>query len=145
MRNHTPLTPTPGPCTTTYSNSNRQLHSSWCCHQHHTTKAMDMRFHLLRCRENQKQFRIYWWAGATNLADYVIPPSIINLYAPSTLPNLPNSTPCVIRYTTSYALPICCHFPHQQLALHKPSNPAQAHLMGYPFTARVCYTSQNQC
>ena len=35
------------------------------------TKAMDMRFHWLRCRENQKQFRTYWRAGATNLADYV--------------------------------------------------------------------------
>eukprot|EP00804_Cyclotella_cryptica_P018243 CCRYP_005972-RK/>CCRYP_005972-RK protein AED:0.51 eAED:0.38 QI:0/-1/0/1/-1/0/1/0/146 len=35
------------------------------------TKAMDMRFHWLRCRTNQKQFRTYWRAGATNLADYV--------------------------------------------------------------------------
>jgi len=35
------------------------------------TKAMDMHFHWLRCRENQKQFRTYWRAGATNLADYV--------------------------------------------------------------------------
>eukprot|EP00804_Cyclotella_cryptica_P022419 CCRYP_021142-RA/>CCRYP_021142-RA protein AED:0.48 eAED:0.48 QI:0/0/0/1/0/0/3/0/284 len=36
------------------------------------TKAMDMIFHWLRCRTNQKQFRIYWRAGASNLADYVI-------------------------------------------------------------------------
>ena len=35
------------------------------------TKAMDMRFHWLRCRENQKQFRIYWKPGETNYADYV--------------------------------------------------------------------------
>eukprot|EP00804_Cyclotella_cryptica_P026336 CCRYP_007671-RA/>CCRYP_007671-RA protein AED:0.18 eAED:0.21 QI:0/0/0/1/0/0.33/3/0/1086 len=35
------------------------------------TKAMDMRFHWFRCRENQKQFRTYWRAGTTNLADYV--------------------------------------------------------------------------
>eukprot|EP00804_Cyclotella_cryptica_P020437 CCRYP_014425-RA/>CCRYP_014425-RA protein AED:0.04 eAED:0.02 QI:0/0/0/1/1/1/2/0/1218 len=35
------------------------------------TKAMDMRFHWLRCRTNQKHFRPYWHAGATNLADYV--------------------------------------------------------------------------
>ena len=35
------------------------------------TKAMDMRFHWLRCRVNQKHFRPYWRAGATNLADYV--------------------------------------------------------------------------
>jgi hypothetical protein len=39
--------------------------------QHKRTKAMDMRFHWLRCCENQKHFDIYWRAGATNLADYV--------------------------------------------------------------------------
>ena len=35
------------------------------------TKAMDMRFHWLRDREAQGQFRIYWQPGKTNLADYV--------------------------------------------------------------------------
>ena len=35
------------------------------------TKAMDMRFHWLRCRERQKQFRTYWRAGPTNKGDYV--------------------------------------------------------------------------
>ena len=35
------------------------------------TKAMDMRFHWLRCRTNQKQFRTYWRAGPTNNGDYV--------------------------------------------------------------------------
>lgn len=34
------------------------------------TKAMDMRFHWLRCRENQEQFRTYWREGPTNRADY---------------------------------------------------------------------------
>jgi hypothetical protein len=34
------------------------------------TKAMDMRFHWLRDRENRKQFRIFWRPGRTNLADY---------------------------------------------------------------------------
>ena len=34
------------------------------------TKAMDMRFHWLRDREAQEQFRIYWRRGKTNLADY---------------------------------------------------------------------------
>jgi len=34
------------------------------------TKAMDMRFHWLRDREAQEQFRIYWRPGKTNLADY---------------------------------------------------------------------------
>ena len=35
------------------------------------TKAMNMRFHWLRCRTNQKQFRTYWRAGTTNNGDYV--------------------------------------------------------------------------
>jgi hypothetical protein len=35
------------------------------------TKAMDMRFHWLCCRTNQKQFCTYWRAGSTNLDDYV--------------------------------------------------------------------------
>ena len=34
------------------------------------TKAMDMRFHWLRGREFQRQFRIYWRPGKLNYADY---------------------------------------------------------------------------
>ena len=34
------------------------------------TKAMDMRFHLLRDQECQEQFRIYWRPGKSNHADY---------------------------------------------------------------------------
>jgi hypothetical protein len=34
------------------------------------TKAMDMRFHWLRCRESQQQFRYFWRPGHTNRADY---------------------------------------------------------------------------
>ena len=34
------------------------------------TKAMDMRFHWLRGRECQEQFRIYWRPGKVNYADY---------------------------------------------------------------------------
>ena len=34
------------------------------------TKAMDMRFHWLRCSTNQKQFRTYWREGKTNRGDY---------------------------------------------------------------------------
>ena len=34
------------------------------------TKAMDMRFHWLRDRECQQQFRIYWRPGKLNYADY---------------------------------------------------------------------------
>ncbi len=34
------------------------------------TKAMDMRFHWLRCREAQQQFRFYWRPGKTNLGNY---------------------------------------------------------------------------
>ena len=33
-------------------------------------KSMDMRFHWLRDRTAQKQFRIYWKPGGQNLADY---------------------------------------------------------------------------
>jgi hypothetical protein len=33
-------------------------------------KAMDMRFHWLRCHDAQGQFRYYWRPGAQNLADY---------------------------------------------------------------------------
>jgi hypothetical protein len=33
-------------------------------------KAMDTRFHWLRCRETQGQFRYYWRPGTQNLADY---------------------------------------------------------------------------
>ena len=34
------------------------------------TKPMDMRFHWLRCRMAQKQFRFHWRPGTSNLADY---------------------------------------------------------------------------
>ena len=34
------------------------------------TKAMDMRFHWLRCRDSQGQFRYYWGPGSDNRADY---------------------------------------------------------------------------
>jgi len=34
-------------------------------------KAMDLRFHWLRCRDAQGQFRFYWRPGTQNLADYL--------------------------------------------------------------------------
>ncbi len=34
------------------------------------TKAMDMHFHWLQCRETQNQFRFFWCPGPTNKADY---------------------------------------------------------------------------
>ena len=34
------------------------------------TKPMDMRFHWLRCRMAQKQFRFHWRPSTSNLADY---------------------------------------------------------------------------
>jgi hypothetical protein len=34
------------------------------------TKAMDLRFHWLRCREAQHQFRFYWPPGKSNLGNY---------------------------------------------------------------------------
>ena len=38
--------------------------------QQKRTKAMDMRFHWLRDRECQQQFRFYWRPGKLNYADY---------------------------------------------------------------------------
>ena len=34
------------------------------------TKSMDMRFHWLRCRDAQGQFRYFWRPGPTNTMDY---------------------------------------------------------------------------
>jgi hypothetical protein len=34
------------------------------------TKAMDMRFHWLRCHKAQQQFHFFWRPGTTNRADY---------------------------------------------------------------------------
>jgi hypothetical protein len=34
------------------------------------TKAMDMRFHWLRCQDAQGQFQYYWRPGPDNRADY---------------------------------------------------------------------------
>ena len=34
-------------------------------------KSMDMKYHWLQCRISQEQFRHYWKAGKTNLANYV--------------------------------------------------------------------------
>ena len=34
------------------------------------TKSMDMRFHWLRCRKAQGQFRFYWDKGPKNKGDY---------------------------------------------------------------------------
>ena len=35
------------------------------------SKAIDMRFHWVRDRVDQQQFKVYWRPGKTNLADYV--------------------------------------------------------------------------
>ena len=34
------------------------------------SKAIDMRFYWLKCRQAQEQFKIYWAPGRENLADY---------------------------------------------------------------------------
>ncbi len=78
------------------------------------TKAMDMRFHWLRDRSMQNQFRFYWRPGTTNYADYwtkhpiatmpvpisSIPPSMILLMAPTRgttpVPLLPSAPPRII-------------------------------------------------
>jgi hypothetical protein len=38
--------------------------------QPHCTKAMNMQFHWLRCRDFQGQFRYYWRPGPNNQANY---------------------------------------------------------------------------
>ena len=35
------------------------------------TKSMDLRFHWVRCREAQQQFRFYWAPGSNKWADYI--------------------------------------------------------------------------
>ena len=62
-----------GPSTASYSASNRQLDGRRSRQRQivpKRTKAMDMRFHWLRDRECQEQFRIYWRPGKLNYADY---------------------------------------------------------------------------
>ena len=49
----------------------------WCEYAHtwqnvmKKLKSMDMKYHWLRCRISQEQFRHYWKAGKSNNADYV--------------------------------------------------------------------------
>ena len=38
--------------------------------QQNYTKAMDMRYHCLCCRDSQEQFNYYWRPGSQNWADY---------------------------------------------------------------------------
>ncbi len=44
--------------------------STACGVVNNNIKAMDMRFHGLRCREAQRQFCFYWAPGKSNLGDY---------------------------------------------------------------------------
>jgi hypothetical protein len=51
-------------------------------------KAMDMRFHWLRCRNAQGHFRYYWRPGTKNLADYCMkhhPASYLTAFCPQIL------------------------------------------------------------
>ncbi len=64
----------PGTQTTTHSYANRQYNGIRSCQSkcdENKLKSMDMKYHWLRCRISQEQFRHYWKAGKTNLADYV--------------------------------------------------------------------------
>jgi hypothetical protein len=56
----------------TECNTFSYLKKNWfgCKHGHKRTKAMDMRFHWLRDRQCQEQFRIYLRLGKSNYADY---------------------------------------------------------------------------
>ncbi len=57
----------------THTNANRQRNRTRATYQQNSTKstkAMDMSFHWLRCRDSQGQFWYYWRPGTQNLADY---------------------------------------------------------------------------
>eukprot|EP00804_Cyclotella_cryptica_P024303 CCRYP_012564-RA/>CCRYP_012564-RA protein AED:0.40 eAED:0.40 QI:0/-1/0/1/-1/0/1/0/101 len=85
---------------------------------------MDMCFHWLHCRENQKQFCTYWHAGATDLADYVTKhypaihhQSICSIYLtkPTKLLNLRHKVQDILKNhnPTPYPYPTClCHIIH---------------------------------
>ena len=64
MGHHQPPTPMQTDNSTTWGVVTNKI-------QPKRTKAMDMRFHWLRCRANQRQFRTYWHAGPTKKVDYV--------------------------------------------------------------------------
>ena len=57
----------PTPIQTDNSTANRVVNNTI---QPKRTKPMDMRFHWLRCRMAQMQFRFHWRPGTSNLADY---------------------------------------------------------------------------
>jgi hypothetical protein len=57
----------PTPMQTDNSTANGVLNNNV---QPKRTKAMDMRFHWLRCRMAQAQFRFHWRPGTFNLGDY---------------------------------------------------------------------------
>ena len=68
-------------------------------------KAMDMRFHWLRCRDAQGQCRYYWRPGTQNLADYWIkhhPASHHTAFRPQifTLPLDPEYTKLLTKQAT---------------------------------------------
>ena len=61
------LQPSDGPVQTDNSIAEKVINKKV---QPKRTKAMDMRFHWLRDRECQQQFRFYWRPGKLNYADY---------------------------------------------------------------------------
>jgi hypothetical protein len=69
-----PNTSRNGPQTAPNSHANRQQHSPRSRKQNNIqpqrTKAMDMRYQWLRCREAQRQFQFFWRPGPNDRADY---------------------------------------------------------------------------
>ena len=57
----------PTPLKTDNSTANNFVHSTM---KQKRSKSWDMRYHWLRCREAQKQVKIYWEPGTNNNADY---------------------------------------------------------------------------
>ena len=62
---HHPQPPTPAQVdnSTTHGFANKQI-------KQQKSKSMDMRFYWIQDRVHQKQFKVYWRPGPTNLADY---------------------------------------------------------------------------
>lgn len=58
------------PPTPTQSNNSMALGVVNSNIQPRRTKAMDVRFHWLRCREAQWQFRFFWRPSKTNVSEY---------------------------------------------------------------------------
>jgi hypothetical protein len=88
------------------------------------TKAMDMRFHWLRCHESQNQFRYYWQPRTNNRANYWTKHHCAAHYIKSARK---------FSLQNSYSTPYECHLTeHQQLWAKVSSKQQMLPLLHYP-------------